>query len=602
MRLAAPELVMAARIEDYALLGDGQTAALVAKDGSIDWLCWPTFESSPIFSALLGNASNGRWCIAPVEPVQHVKRRYLGDSLVLETTFETASGVVEMTDCLAWSENPPRLVRSVKCVAGCVALTSELAVIFDHGRLRPWYRRVGRRVVAVAGPHSIWFDCPLAPACDAQLVQVEMNLTAGDRCDLVLTCCRSHEPPPAPLNVELTLRATLLDWSRWAAQIDLGDDRYADAIRSSLVALRGLTNRVTGGIAAAATTSLPELIGGDLNWDYRYCWLRDASFTMLALAGTGLRAQAQAWRDWLLRALAGEPAQAQTVYTTDGDRHLLEWECAWLSGYEGSRPVRFGNAAVTQSQHDIYGELIDALYVSRCHGMPPGDEVWFLERALIEHVRRIWKAPDNGLWESRGGLQHHTLSKMMTWLALDRGIKSALREGHDVPIDDWRRDAREIRETVLTHGFHSGVGAFTQTYDSDRLDASLLLLPLRGFLPADDARVVGTVNAIEQHLMHDGLVYRFSGDDEPGSGRPEGAFIACSCWLAQVRQMQGRHRKAKELFERVLALRNDVGLLAEEFATDLKRQCGNFPQVLSHVAFINAARYFDDPDHSLNAL
>ncbi|SAL01210.1 glycoside hydrolase 15-related [Caballeronia pedi] len=593
---------MAARIEDYALLGDGHAAALVAKDGSIDWLCWPTFESSPCFAALLGDASNGRWCFAPVEPVQHVKRQYLGDSLVLETTFETASGVVEMTDCLAWSEVPPRLVRSVHCVAGHVALTSELEVRFDHGCLKPWYRRVGRRVVAVAGPHSIWFDCPLAPVCDAQSVQVEIDLTTGERCDLVLTCCRSHEPPPAALNVDQTLRATLLDWSQWAAQIDLGDDRYADAIRSSLVALRGLTNRVTGGIAAAATTSLPELIGGNLNWDYRYCWLRDASFTMLALSGTGLRAQAQAWRDWLLRALAGEPAQAQTAYTTDGDRHLLEWECAWLSGYEGSRPVRFGNSAVTQSQHDIYGELIDALYVSRCHGMPPGDEVWFLECALIEHVRRIWREPDNGLWESRGARQHHTLSKAMAWLALDRGIKSARRTGQDAPIDEWKRDAAEIRESVITQGFHRDVNAFTQSYGSDRLDASLLLLPLRGFLPADDPRVVATVNAIEKRLMHDGLVYRFPGDQGLGAGQPEGAFIACSCWLAQVWEMQGRHEKARRLFERVLELRNDVGLLAEEFDTALQRQCGNFPQVLSHVAFINAARFFDDAGHSLHAL
>ncbi|BBU33532.1 hypothetical protein BTHE68_72660 (plasmid) [Burkholderia sp. THE68] len=404
------------------------------------------------------------------------------------------------------------------------------------------------------------------------------------------------------MNVDQTLRATLLDWSQWAAQIDLGDDRYADAIRSSLVALRGLTNRVTGGIAAAATTSLPELIGGNLNWDYRYCWLRDASFTMLALAGTGLRAQAQAWRDWLLRALAGEPAQAQTVYTTDGDRHLLEWECAWLSGYEGSRPVRFGNSAVTQSQHDIYGELIDALYVSRCHGMPPGDEVWFLERALIEHVRRIWREPDNGLWESRGARQHHTLSKAMAWLALDRGIKSARRTGQDAPIDEWKRDAAEIRESVITQGFHRGVNAFTQSYGSDRLDASLLLLPLRGFLPADDPRVVATVNAIEKHLMHDGLVYRFPGDQGLGAGQSEGTFIACSCWLAQVWEMQGRHEKARRLFKRVLELRNDVGLLAEEFDTALQRQCGNFPQVLSHVAFINAARFFDDAGHSLHSL
>ena len=589
----------AARIEDYALLGDGQATALVATDGSIDWLCWPAFESPPCFAALLGDASNGYWRIAPDEPVLRVTRRYVAASLVLETTMHTANGVLELTDALAWAETPARLLRSARCVSGRVTLTSELSIRFDHGRTKPWVRTFDHRIAAIGGSHALWFDAPSTPECDAGIVRNRIELSAGDARGFVLTCCRSYDQPPVAADVRAALDVTLQRWARWSARLDPIGERYAEPVRRSLSVLKGLTNRLTGGIAAAATRSLPERIGGDLNWDYRYCWLRDASFTMLALAGTGLRPEAQAWRDWLLRALAGDPAHTQTIYTTEGDSHIAEWECAWLDGYEASRPVRFGNAAVKQSQHDIYGEIIDALYVSRCHGMPPDDDIWLLERDLIEHVRRIWKQPDNGLWESRGKPVHHTLSKVMAWLALDRGITSATRFGHDAPIDEWQRDADAIRQSVLTHGFHRGVNTFTQAYGNDRLDASALLIPLRGFLPADDPRIVATVDAIERRLMHDGLVFRFL--DQQGE-RPEGAFIACSCWLAQVRQMQGREEEARALFERVLSLQSDLGLLSEEFDAGRKRQCGNFPQVFSHVALINAACFFDDAEHSLHAL
>ncbi|SAK55777.1 glycoside hydrolase 15-related [Caballeronia hypogeia] len=590
---------MAPRIEDHALLGDGRASALVTTDGSIDWLCWPMFESAPCFAALLGDASNGHWRIAPVEPVRSVTRRYLDSSLVLQTTMHTASGSVEITDCLAWGETPARLVRRVHCVSGRVTMASEFAIRFDHGRTRPWLRPFGKRIAAIGGAHALWFDTPSEPVLDADAVRHEITLAEGECCDFALTCCRSWDAPPAAPDVRALLDATLHHWAQWSARLELKDQRYIEPIRRSLAVLRGLTHRLTGGIAAAATSSLPERIGGDLNWDYRYCWLRDASFTMLALAGTGMRGEAQAWRDWLLRALAGDPVHTQTIYTTEGDSHIAEWSCDWLRGYESSRPVRFGNAAVTQSQHDIYGEIIDALYVSRCHGMPPDDDIWKLEHDLIEHVRRIWRQPDNGVWESRGGARHHTLSKVMAWLALDRGIKCAERFGHDAPVDEWRHDADVIRHSVMTHGFHRGVNAFTQCYDSDRLDASLLLLPLRGFLPADDLRMIATVDAIERRLMHDGLVFRFLDQHD---ARPEGAFIACCCWLAQVRQMQGRETQARTLFERVLSIQNDLGLLAEEYDTEKKRQCGNYPQVLSHVALINAACYFDDTDHSLHAL
>jgi GH15 family glucan-1,4-alpha-glucosidase len=456
--------------------------------------------------------------------VLKVTRRYVAASLVLETTMHTASGVIELTDCLAWGESPARLMRHVRCVSGRVALTSELSIRLDHGRTRAWLRAFDRRIAAIGGSRALWFDAPSAPECDAGVVRNRIELSAGEMRGFVLTCCRSYDPPPATVDVYASLDVTLQRWAHWTARLDPLGERYAEPIRRSLAVLKGLTNRLTGGIAAAATSSLPERIGGDLNWDYRYCWLRDASFTMLALAGTGLRPEAQAWRDWLLRVLAGDPEHAQPIYTTEGDAHIAEWECPWLSGYESSRPVRFGNAAVKQSQYDIFDEIIDALFVSRCHDMPPDDDIWLLERHLIEHVRRIWMQPDNGLWESRGKPVHHTLSKVMAWLALDRGVTSATRFGRDAPIDDWRRDAEAIRQSVLTHGFHRDVNAFTQAYDSDRLDASLLLLPLRGFLPADDPRIVATVDAIERHLMRDGLVFRFL--DARGARR-EGAFIAC---------------------------------------------------------------------------
>jgi GH15 family glucan-1,4-alpha-glucosidase len=589
---------MSLRIEDYALIADGQSAALVGRDGSIDWLCWPSFDASPCFAALIGEPENGYWRIAPDAPVVAARRRYRGPSLVLETTLETASGTLELIDWMEWAASPARIFRQVRCVAGHVRATSELAVRFNYGAALPWHRRLGDRIAAVGGPWALWLDSPRVPSADEARIRTCIDLSAGESADFVLTCCRSHEAPPPPADALASLRVTQHVWQQWAARHP-GRGPYADAVLRSLVTLKGLTNRLTGGIVAAPTTSLPERIGGARNWDYRYCWLRDASFTMLALAGAGFEDEAQAWRDWLVRAIAGHPAQTQIMYTTDGARHILEWEGAALRGYENSRPVRFGNAAAMQSQHDIYGEIMNALYVARRHGMPPDKDAWGLECGLIDHVTEIWREPDNGLWEFRDARRHHTLSKVMTWVAVDRAIRSADEFGRGAPVEKWRRLAAAIRSDVLAHGFNAQANAFTQSYGSERLDASLLLLPLFGFLPADDARIEATVSAIERNLMSDGLVLRYLGDghgtasDAPQEPIQEGAFIACSLWLAQVRQMQGRRDEALEIFERVLALRNDVGLLSEEYDTIGKRQCGNFPQTLSHVALINAACLFD---------
>ncbi|QYD67260.1 glycoside hydrolase family 15 protein [Paraburkholderia edwinii] len=589
---------MSSRIEDYALIGDGHSAALVGRDGSIDWLCWPSFDASPCFASLIGEPENGYWRIAPDEPVVAARRRYRGASLVLETTLETASGTLELVDWMEWAATPARVFRQVRCISGRVRVTSELAVRFNYGSALPWHRRLDDRIAAVGGPWALWLDASCVPSADATHIRTRIDLAAGETADFVLTCCRSHEPPAPLADASKSLRATQQFWQQWTARHP-GRGPYAEAVLRSLITLKGLTNRLTGGIVAAPTTSLPEHIGGKRNWDYRYCWLRDASFTMLALVGAGFEDEAEAWRDWLIRAIAGHPAQTQIMYTTDGARHIPEWECKALPGYEGSRPVRFGNAAVMQSQHDIYGEVMNALYVARRHGMPPDEDAWGLECGLIDHVAAMWREPDNGLWEFRDGRRHHTLSKVMAWVAVDRAIRSADEFGHSAPVEAWKRLAAAIRGDVLAHGFNAQANAFTQSYGSERLDASLLLLPLFGFLPADDSRIAATVRAIEQNLMSEGLVLRYLGDghdisaDAQQEPVQEGAFIACSLWLAQVRQMQGRHGEARELFERVLALRNDVGLLSEEYDTVEKRQCGNFPQTLSHVALINAACMFE---------
>lgn len=587
---------MRLRIEDYALLGNGGSAALVGTDGSIDWLCWPSFDAHPCFCALLGDAGNGRWLIAPDEPVCAVRRRYVGPSLVLETILQSAAGTLELTDWLAWDAHAPMLVRRVRCLEGRVRLVSELSVRFDCGQTLPWLRRVGERIVIVSGAAALWFHSTLEPEepdADATL-RTRTTLVAGEAAEFALTYCRSCEAPPARPDLNAALETTLGFWKDWAKPA--ADVAYADAVQRSFVTLKGMSNRLTGGIVAAPTASLPEVIGGTRNWDYRYCWLRDASFTLLALASNGYKAEAMAWRDWLVRAIAGHPAQAQISYAADGSRVGCEWQSEWLRGYEGSAPVRFGNAAAAQAQHDIYGEVLNALYVARRHGLPPDADAWQLECRLVEHVESVWTCADNGLWERRDAQEQHTLSKAMTWVAVDRAIRSAREFGLRAPVARWERLAARIHRDVLKRGFNPAANAFTQSYGSDRLDASLLLLPLFGFLDIDDARIAGTVEAIERDLLRDGLVMRYRSEPR------EGAFIACTCWLVQVRQMQRRYDEARALFERVLALRNDVGLLAEEYDTVLQRQCGNFPQALSHVALINAARALGDPrylDHHL---
>jgi GH15 family glucan-1,4-alpha-glucosidase len=589
-RAAPPDLIMALRLEDYAMLGDGQSAALSGIDGSIDWLCWPAFDSSPCFAALIGEEENGFWRIAPDAGVMAAHRRYLDASLVLETTQQTADGTLELTDWMEWAAAPPRLCRRVRCVSGRVRITSQLALRFNYGRALPWLRPLDDRITAVSGPWSVWFDTQQVSSIRDARIYSSFELAAGEVCDFVLTCTRSHEPPPRRLLASESLQGTLAFWQEWSAGHPASGP-YGSAITRSLVTLKGLTNRQTGGIVAAPTSSLPERIGADRNWDYRYCWLRDASFTMLALAESGVSEEAQAWRDWLVRAIAGHPAQTQIMYTADGERHIVEWECSALRGYGGSCPVRFGNAAVNQSQHDTYGEVMNALYVARQHGLPPDEDAWLLERSLIDHVAAVWRAADNGLWEFRGAQRHFTLSKVMAWVAVDRAIRCAEEFHHQAPIARWRKLAAAIRNDVLAHGFNQHVNAFTQSYGSERLDASLLLLPLFGFLSPHDPRMLATVNAIERELMVDGLVFRYRSDlsgkapHEPD----EGAFLACTLWLAQVRHMQGRRDDACTLLERVLELRNDVGLLAEQYDVQGKRQCGNFPQTLSHVALINTA-------------
>jgi GH15 family glucan-1,4-alpha-glucosidase len=521
--------------------------------------------------------------------VRAVRRRYVGPSLVLETTLQTADGALQLTDWLAWDAYAPMLARRARCIEGRVRLDSELAVRFDYGQTFPWLRRFDDRIAIVSGPCALWFDSTLEPqdaGADATL-RAHATLTAGDAADFSLTFCTSYEAPPTCPDLDTALETTLAFWRDWA--VPAGEVAYADAIQRSFITLKGLSNSLTGGIVAAATASLPEVIGGARNWDYRYCWLRDASFTLLALASNGYETEAIAWRDWLVRAIAGHPAQTQIMYAVDGSNPVREWECEWLRGYEGSTPVRFGNAAAAQAQHDIYGEVLNALYVARRHGLPPDTDAWALECKLVEHVESVWASADNGLWERRDAREHHTLSKAMTWVAVDRAIRSAREFGHRAPVARWERLAAQIHRDVLDHGFNLAANAFTRSYGSDRLDASLLLLPLFGFLPIDDPRIAGTVEAIERNLLSDGLVIRYRGEPR------EGAFIACSCWLVQVRQMQGRHDEARELFDRVLALRNDVGLLAEEYDNVLKRQCGNYPQTFSHVALINAARTLDHP-------
>lgn len=581
---------MAQRIEDYALLGDCESAALVGRDGSIDWLCWPRFDAPACFAALLGGPEHGRWRIAPEGEVLRVSRRYRPGTLVLETTFETPEGAALLVDFMPLGDGRPNLVRLVRGLRGRVRIGVELVIRFDYGSTMPWvFRLDGGELCAVAGPDKLVLRTPAPLRGEGFRTLGAFDLGEGETVPFSLAYGPSHEPDPDPVDPEAALAATEGAWRDWSGRCRY-DGPYAEAVRGSIVALKALTYRPTGGIVAAATTSLPERIGGVRNWDYRFCWLRDSTFALMSLVDAGYQEEAAAWRDWLMRAVAGAPDQMRIMYGIAGERFLPERELPWLPGYEGSRPVRTGNGAAEQVQLDVYGEVMDAMYQARKAGLPPIREGWQVGLALLKRLEEIWQEPDEGIWEVRGGRRHFVHSKVMAWVAFDRGVRSVEEFGVEGPVERWRAVRDEIRDEVCRRGFDPELGSFVQAYGSKALDASLLLLPLVGFLPPDDPRVVGTVAAVERGLVRDGLVLRYDAR-EAADGLPpgEGAFLACSFWLADNLILQGRREEARALFERLLALRNDVGLLAEEYDPRARRQLGNFPQAFSHLALVDTA-------------
>ena len=581
---------MSARIEDYAMIGDCESAALISRGGSIDWLCWPRFDSDACFAALLGTRDNGRWLIAPTDPAARVTRRYRGDTLILETRFETAEGAATLIDFMPLRDAHCNLVRVVIGERGVVPMRTELVIRFGYGAIVPWVTRLDDGSLrAIAGPDMLVLHAPVDLHGEALTTVGEFAVTAGQCLPFVLTYCNSHRPPPAAPDPEAALAATESFWLEWAAQCDAVEPWRAAMVRS-LLTLKALTYAPTGGIIAAPTTSLPEQPGGPRNWDYRYCWVRDATLTLLALMNAGYYGEAEAWREWLLRAVAGSPQQMQIMYGIAGERRLTEWEVPWLIGYENSTPVRIGNAAHSQLQLDVYGEVMDALHVARRGGLAASDSGWAVQLALLAHLETIWAEPDEGIWEIRGPRCHFTHSKVMAWVAFDRAIKSAEQFHLDGPVERWRAVREEICDDVCRRGFDRELGSFVQCYGSKQLDASLLLLPCMGFLPPSDPRIRGTVAAIERGLMADGFVRRYdTSHTDDGLPPGEGAFLACSFWLVDAYVMCGRLDDARRLFERLIALRNDLGLLSEEYDPAAGRLTGNFPQAFSHVALVNSA-------------
>ena len=582
---------MANRIEDYAAIGNCETLALVGRDGSIDWLGFPRFDSAACFSALLGDAEQGRWLIAPASDGAEISRRYRGDTLILETTFETATGSVCVVDFMSRRDGVSDLVRIVRGIRGTVAMRSELVVRFEYGSVVPWVsRQEDRRLELTAGPDRLILETRV-PLRGANLKTIgEFDVVAGDEVAFTLSWSPSYHPIPPPFRATDALAEVELFWSNWAAPIKRAGE-WSETVVRSLLTLKALSHRETGGIVAAGTTSLPEKIGGARNWDYRFCWLRDATFTLYALLESGFLDEAKAWRLWLLRAVAGSPDDLQIMYGVAGERRLVEYEVPWLSGYQKSAPVRIGNAAAGQVQLDVYGEVLDTLYVARRAGLAANDASWGLECALIEHLETIWDQPDDGIWEVRGGRKHFTHSKVMAWVAFDRAVRSSEEFGLEAPLGHWRVIRDRIHKRVCDDGFDVKLNSFVQSFGATAIDASLLLIPMVGFLPASDSRVIGTIAAIERNLVRNGFVLRYQ-TTEGIDGLPpgEGAFLACSFWLADNYVLQGRLDEARVLFARLLSLRNDVGLLAEEYDPSSKRQLGNFPQAFSHLALINTAR------------
>ena len=580
---------MTTPIEGYALIGNTRTAALVGRDGSIDWLCAPRFDSPACFAALLGNHEHGRWLLAPAGKVRTVRRSYRSDTLVLETEFETAHGRVRLIDCMPPWPDRTDVVRVVEGLSGRVPMRMELIIRGGYGVFVPWVRRVDSALLATAGPDALELRTAVETRGKGFTTVAEFTVRHGERIPFVISHFSSHLPRPLPIDADAAIAATELEWRTWCARCTY-DGRWGDAVKRSLITLKALTYAPTGGIVAAATTSLPERRGGVRNWDYRFCWPRDATYTLYALLLAGYHDEALAWREWLLRAAAGRPQEMQAVYGVAGERQLTELELPWLPGYARSVPVRIGNAAAAQCQLDVYGEVIDALHLARTAGLDPDDNAWNFQRTLLKFLESHWSKPDNGIWEVRGERQHFTHSKVMAWVAFDRAIKAVESHGVDGPAKRWRRLRARIHADVCRKGYSAKRGTFVQHYGSDRLDASLLLTPLVGFLPPEDPRVRATVEAIERELTFGGLVIRYRTTRRVDRLPPgEGVFLPCSFWLADNLVLQGRTDDAEALFERLLSLRNDVGLLSEEYDPRSRRQLGNFPQALSHVALINTA-------------
>jgi GH15 family glucan-1,4-alpha-glucosidase len=578
------------RIEDYAMIGDLGTAALVGRNGSIDWLCWPRFDSDACMAALLGKPENGRWRVAPKDETARATRRYRGHTLILETRFESAEGAATLTDFMPPRSGNSHLIRIVRGERGSLTFCSELIVRFGYGAVVPWVTRIDAETVRlVAGPDMLVLRAPVKMRGENFKTVGEFTVAAGEQIAMVLSYAPSHRDLPEACDVPECLQATEEFWSDWSRRNKIGS-RWKDAVCRSLITLKALTFEPTGGMVAALTTSLPEKLGGERNWDYRFCWLRDATLTLLALMNAGYYEEAHSWRDWLLRAVAGSPHQLQVVYGVRGERRLTEWTVPWLDGYEQSKPVRIGNAAHHQFQLDIYGELMDALHQARQGGLGVDEPGWAVQREVLKHVEKVWREPDEGIWEVRSAREHFTYSKAMAWVAFDRAIKSAEKWSLPAPLEHWREVRREIHADVCARGYDRELNSFVRAYGARELDASLLLLPAIGFLPGDDPRIRGTVAAIERRLVRDGFVYRYRQDEsEDGLAGNEGVFLACSFWLADAYLMCGRGEEAVALFERLVGLCNDVGLLSEEYDPRSRRLVGNFPQAFSHLALINTA-------------